>query len=220
MHYLTGRVYERRNQGCRVACLCGNTSETADGGIDAGSPLLCDGKDAGEQCDSGVCWFASGTQIECYATCSNVGASCEKGTCYLIGRPSLMACMPACDGCDISGECGTASDCSAGWQCLSQGGTKNCYMICTVDKPCATGICTDTELGFSVCIVEETGTTKIGEPCQTASSCVSGAQCLERNNEKRCYQVCDDTATCTTGTCTDTGLGFSACFADTTDGGV
>jgi hypothetical protein len=123
---------------------------TADAGTAA--PAAC--AKEGDKCTGGTCLAETGGTFACYAECTVVGDTCKQtdasdGTCYLYGAKDQFACMAT--GAKATGEaCGTMSDCAAGNQCLDQGGTKNCYLVCT--DACDAGDCTDTELGFKVCV--------------------------------------------------------------------
>ena len=131
---------------------CGSDSAT-----DAG-PAVVACTAAGTTCTGGHCLEATGGTFDCTADCTTVGDTCKQtdgtdGTCYLWGTKDQFGCLAT--GTKATGEaCGTASDCVAGDQCLDQGGTKNCYLVCT--DTCDTGDCTDTDLGFKVCIAAET----------------------------------------------------------------
>ena len=87
------------------------------------------------------------------AKCDTIGGQClqydgQNGFCYFTA-PSENLCLPA--GSKGTGDaCGTVSACMPGVQCLEQGNSKNCYLIC-IDS-CDTGTCTDTGFGFKVCM--------------------------------------------------------------------
>ena len=138
---------------------CNSDNETADGGSEA--PLPCTGPDAkaGDKCTGGVCLEESAGKFSCYMACTTVGDTCKQtddtfGTCYVWdAKTGESVCVGTGTSTD-DGACGTNSDCLAGEQCLDQGGTKNCYLVCT--DTCVTGTCTDTDLGFKVCIATET----------------------------------------------------------------
>jgi hypothetical protein len=57
---------------------------------------------------------------------------------------------------DVGEECGALAECAPGSQCLDRSGAEKimCYTICDECRPCPVGTCTDTELGFSVCLEE------------------------------------------------------------------
>ncbi|MCX7958065.1 MAG: hypothetical protein N3B13_03380, partial [Deltaproteobacteria bacterium] len=65
---------------------------------------------------------------------------------------SNKVCLKA--GAKKAGEaCGVANDCEAGAMCLDNEGLK-CWQVCAKKEDCSSGTCTDTELGFSVCVAE------------------------------------------------------------------
>lgn len=100
---------------------------------------------------------------------------CERGTCYkLIGVDSPVCITESCESpatCSGGGQCahvydgwfclppGTAPDYSCnessyypgGWTCLDNG-AMNCYQVCNNVTACAAHPCTDTGLGFGVCV--------------------------------------------------------------------
>jgi hypothetical protein len=103
-----------------------------------------------------MCFEVSGGGFECFMSCTVVGDACETGTCYFFGPDSGdFFCGPT--GTKWPEDaCGTGTDCVAGAQCLDRGGTKSCYHVCDDAHPCSEGIvCTDTELGFKVCVATE-----------------------------------------------------------------
>ena len=51
----------------------------------------------------------------------------------------------------MGAACGAVNECVAGAQCLDRDGVFSCLLICT--DTCNNGTCTDTGLGFSVCMV-------------------------------------------------------------------
>ena len=124
-------------------------------GVDASDlvPVQC--QKAGDSCTGGMCFAVTGGGFECFKECTTVGDPCENGTCYYFGPSNdrRFFCYPP-GGSHIGDSCGTATDCVAGSQCLDQGGTMNCYQVCT--DTCDAGDCTDTGLGFKVCVAAAT----------------------------------------------------------------
>ncbi|GEM_PF-5783522 len=132
---------------------CGEDEGTADAGT-AANP--CDGKKAGDACTGGYCYEKVGVGVICAKECTVIGVDevCATGdACYLIGEHKI--CVKA--GTKKAGEaCGVANDCEAGAMCLQpEGGSMACFTVCAKDEDCSGGTCTDTGLGYSVCIAAE-----------------------------------------------------------------
>ena len=127
-----------------------SSDSAADGGVVAETGC----KAAGDACTGGKCFAETGGTFACYKECTTVGDACDTGTCYFLG-PDANAFFCGTTGSKAVGDpCGAATECVAGAQCLDQGGTMNCYQVCT--DTCDTGDCTDTSLGFKVCVAAAT----------------------------------------------------------------
>lgn len=130
---------------------CGDDEESADAGTVADP---CEGKKAGDACTGGFCIDKVGGVLECAKECTVIGVDEACGTgngCYKIGDNKV--CVKA--GTKKVGEaCGVANDCEAGAMCLDNGGLK-CWQVCAKDEDCNGGTCTDTQMGFSVCVAAQ-----------------------------------------------------------------
>lgn len=106
----------------------------------------------GDACVGGRCLRLMADRLECFYECTTVGDECDFGTCYFVGpNDYTFYCLPT--GTKAVGEaCGMAADCMAGFQCLDRGGAMSCYQVCDDGTPCPSGTCTDTGLGFNVCV--------------------------------------------------------------------
>lgn len=134
-------------------------SDGSDAGVDAGADP-CAGREAYDSCEDdetpGLCVFDNDCVLKCQ------GGSFE---CF-VGHP--CACNSACyytpdgnycfeEGQKAEGEvCESHPDCAAPGQCLqtTEADEAKCFLVCDDARPCATGTCIDTELGFSVCVAE------------------------------------------------------------------
>ena len=176
---------------------CGSDETTTDAGTTVTNP--CDGKKSGDACTGGFCIDKVGGGLECAKECTTIGTDSACGTgegCYMIGANKV--CVTA--GTKKTGDaCGVANDCEAGNTCLQpEGGSLTCYLVCKKDADCGGGTCTDTGLGFSVCVPEANPCDgkKAGDPC-TGGFCVDkvggGLEC-----DKECTNIGKDSA-CGTG---------------------
>lgn len=127
----------------------GGSDVGGGGGSDAGGGEECTAE--GDACEGGTCFAETGGALACYLSCDVVGDACDSGTCYFVGEATGEFYCGETGTIDVGDECATATDCVEGVQCLEQGGTMTCYQICT--DTCDAGDCTDTELGFNVCVV-------------------------------------------------------------------
>lgn len=163
-------------QGCG-----GGTSDPSgggDGGEDAGECTPnCDGRECGNDGCGGTCGSGCPTGSPCTAgkcessgdNCTKVGATCGGGDgCYYDG--SGPVCMTAGTK-DIGDSCSDINECKAGSTCLDQGGVMNCYGVCPSPNTCTGGgECTDTELGFKVCV--SVCNCDTGFKCDTNGACI------------------------------------------------
>jgi len=137
---------------------CGGDEENNDAGTvaDTGPANPCDGKKAGDACTGGYCIQKVGDGLECAKECTTIGADTACGTgegCYMIDKNKV--CLTA--GTKKAGEaCGVANDCEVGAMCVQpEGGSMACYQVCVKDEDCSGGgKCTDTSLGYSVCVAQ------------------------------------------------------------------
>jgi len=131
---------------------CGGDDTTTDAGT-VTNP--CDGKKSGDACTGGFCVDKVGGALECAKECTTIGTDSACGTgegCYMIGANKV--CVTA--GTKKTGEaCGVANDCEAGNMCVQpEGGSMACFLVCAKDEDCGGGTCTDTTLGYSVCVAQ------------------------------------------------------------------
>lgn len=109
----------------------------------------------GDQCEGGYCLDVTGT-LACYMGCTTIGDRCMSGVCYHADMQSGFSCMP--EGARKPGEyCKLPNDCAPGVQCLEyyspgSGPVMQCFLVCLSTDDCINGECTDTELGFNVCL--------------------------------------------------------------------
>lgn len=123
-----------------------------DAGV-AGQPVYECTK-VGDICDGGHCLDATGT-LACYKGCTTIGDKCMDGVCYYVDVALGYFCMP--EGAKKPGEyCKLPNECAPNVQCLIRetpvGQTSQCYPHCLNKYDCVDGDCTDTGLGFSVCL--------------------------------------------------------------------
>jgi len=106
----------------------------------------------------GSCELGSDCVLECVevvdAECTVIGGPCG---CDRICYYTDFGHRCTKEGAKAEGEvCENATDCVAPGQCLqvTETGDPRCYLACDDSKPCMAGECTDTGLGFSVCLQE------------------------------------------------------------------
>lgn len=141
---------------------CDETAAPDAAGADAGDPRSCEGKKAGAGCGDGTCVPRTDSRtLECFTECTAEGQICAGtgvcGECKADGE-SRFSCVATTTqhesgGCRYKDACGFVHEsCPPGAQCLDNGGMF-CWTVCSDDTDCAeSAVCTDTELGFSVCV--------------------------------------------------------------------
>lgn len=80
------------------------------------------------------------------------------------------------------------------------------------DGGCSPDACYYYGTSPDVFVCAPVGAKKVGDACDALFDCVAGAQCLEHDGSRACYATCDEKLHCGTGTCADSGLGFSVCI--------
>jgi hypothetical protein len=162
---------------------------------------------AGDACsidgNEGVCVDLKGGVPECFATCANPGFECKSyGACYYTGFAEPFLCLPP--GYKVPGEwCGAANECVAGATCLDYDGMMICFEVCDDAYPCQDEFeCTDTGLGFSVCVESlENGGSCAREWSSCASiRCCAGLRC-EDGVCKRLWACAGEDESCADLTC-------------------
>jgi hypothetical protein len=143
---------------------CGDDEENNDAGTvaDTGPANPCDGKKEKDECaiggTAGVCG-KQGTSAEliCLAKCTKIGSTegCSTGAACYPSDDYGNVCLTAGTG-KAGSNCSVQNDCAAGNVCLepTDGGSKACYQVCAKDEDCGGGTCTDTTLGYSVCVAQ------------------------------------------------------------------
>lgn len=126
-------------------------------GYDAG---LAAGCKEGDLCHWGRCIVVPWTSYTCVSECNAANEVCEPGN----GEPGAShSCRKTSWGlyCLMDGIgkdddlCWADFDCSSGLQCLNVEGyydSPRCHKVCNDQMPCITGTCTDSGLGYSVCM--------------------------------------------------------------------
>lgn len=137
-----------------LLCITDGRNENYDG-ICQESPDECSEAQEYDSCIVGKCVKVTDGSLECASECTGAGYMCDTGSCYLMGpADGVILCRPP--GTKAVGDtCGTATDCVAGAQCLEMKGGSNCYQVCWDQAECDPAVCTDTELGFKVCVAPE-----------------------------------------------------------------
>jgi len=147
---------------------CGGGSDTTGDGGNAdvgggcqvhGDPPVCIEID--EVCVHGLCVQDADGCASCHDFCDVPGETCQindftQGVCYSPATLVGGVCYTA--GTRQAGDsCVEPNDCTPGLQCHDGGGgKKRCYVLCRDigggNYYCKTGTCTDTGLGYRVCI--------------------------------------------------------------------
>ncbi len=114
----------------------------------------CQGKKAGDTCQGGYCIEFNNGGLECKSECPKVGSneSCGNNeSCYPINNYKI--CLLS--GTKEAGEvCEVPNDCVAGATCIDAGDGYLCWKVCSDNSDCNGGTCTDTQLGYSVCVYQ------------------------------------------------------------------
>jgi hypothetical protein len=144
---------------------CGSSDGTPSDAGDAGATSNCLTVDEssspltacmaeGDTCEGGRCLREPSSdgciRNACYRECDLIGAECQGGSCYYAGNLGNF-CM-ANGNKNPDEACSAANDCIPGSICFSVNEGGICILPCT--DACEEGDCTDTELGFKVCVEE------------------------------------------------------------------
>lgn len=143
--------------GRQLEEICVANGEAWDG-CNSCSQCYREGTDCSYGDQAGVCVGLAGG-YKCYSLCDPSEPKCTSYEgCYMCYVDSSFPQETTKFCCALSGqkvvgdECQAYADCVPGVQCLLYGGQMMCFQICT--DTCTKGVCTDTELGFSVCVDE------------------------------------------------------------------
>lgn len=146
---------------------CDEADPTDAGVADAGITPGCEGKEDGDPCgENASCSHdACNGTTTCLPNCGeDVTGSydgCDGDPCYSTANRSAYCYFPggtavAGDRCGNDVIPGCHIECVVGVQCLDDGSGMRCLTVCTDDADCVEpAVCTDTTLGFSVCVEEE-----------------------------------------------------------------
>ncbi|MBP46489.1 MAG: hypothetical protein CMH53_00960 [Myxococcales bacterium] len=182
---------------CPAKTNCVALSGGLKGCVPAGPKGLGESCQSGFDCSTNICAPASGKYI-CSQLCGAGNPACPSGySCTSINQ-NTSVCLPSASGSKKGNgdTCQDSSECASGL-CIGSGNSGTCLQPCTTNQQCPAGYgCASLQSGGGACI--KLGDKKIGEPCNQASQCASGA-CYNLGKGNVCTDQCQSSVDCPCG---------------------